>query len=344
MDRNRPSAPRSGEPFDLLIRGGTVIDGSGAPAFRADVAVRGDRIAAVGPVEGGAKRVIDAQGLVVAPGFVDVHAHDDVAVMSTPMDFKLMQGVTTDIVGNCGTGVAPADEPVRRALEAGFEATVLGPVPAVRWRTFGEYMRAVEESRPAVNVGCLVPHGVVRTCVLLNERRAPEPAELEAMRERVAEGMAAGALGLSTGLIYEPGRYAQTPEIIALAKVSAASGGVYVSHIRNEAERLLEAVAEAATIGQEAGLPVQISHHKAAGRPNWGRTAASIRYIEEQRSQGQDITFDVYPYTAGSTILAAMNQVTVEDEDPSEVLVASVRGHPEYEGKRLPEIGQMLGV
>ena len=342
-DRSHPAPQASGEPFDLLIRRGSVIDGTGSPAVAADVAVRGDRIAAVGQVDGVALRTIDAAGLAVAPGFIDVHAHDDAAVMTTPMDFKLMQGVTTDIVGNCGAGIAPADEPVRRALEAGFEATVLGPAPEVTWRTFGEYMRAVEESRPALNVGCLVPHGVVRSCILARERRAPEAAELEAMRERVAEGMAAGALGLSTGLIYESGRYAETEEVIELAKAAAEYGGVYVTHMRNESAQLMEALAEAVRIGREAALPLQVSHHKASDPANWAKTRESIRYIEEQRAAGLDITFDVYPYTAGSTILAAMTHVQ-EEPDPEMVMVASVKGGPEFEGKTLGQIAVALGT
>lgn len=330
------------EPFDLLIRGGTVIDGTGAPGYAADVAVRGDRIAAVGPVEGPARRVIEAQGLVVSPGFIDVHAHDDAAVIASPaVDFKLMQGVTTDIVGNCGLGVAPAAAPVRRALEAGAEADVLGPVPEDTWRTFREYMQAVEAAHPALNVGCLVPHGVVRTGVMMLERRPPDPAELAAMREAVAEGMAVGALGLSTGLIYVPGRYAETAEIVEVAKAAAEAGGLYVSHIRDEGPALLEAVAEAVEIGREVELPVQISHHKSSGGQNRGMTVQSLRLIEQSRAEGVDVAFDVYPYTAASTILAALMRAP-EEWDPEAVLVASAGGRAEYEGKTLAQIAEAL--
>ncbi len=347
----QPPEPGSGEPFDLLIRGGSVVDGTGSPAFPADVAVRSDRIAAVGEVAGPARRVIEARGLVVAPGFIDVHAHDDAAVLATPaMDFKLMQGVTTDIVGNCGAGVAPADDAFPDYFRAGV-ANVLGPLPeqrpdgrpSVPWRSFGEYMAAVDEARPALNVGCLVPHGVVRFAALRLERRSPGAGELAAMREMVDEAMAAGALGLSTGLIYPPGSFAETEEIIELAKVAAAAGGVYASHIRDEAERLLEAVAEAVEVGRKAGLPVQISHHKAGAPPIWGKTKESIAFIEKERQEGMDITFDVYPYTAGSTVLAAIAGAGRE-YDTDTVLVASVSGRREFEGKTLTELAALLGV
>jgi N-acyl-D-amino-acid deacylase len=178
---------------------------------------------------------------------------------------------------------------------------------------------------------------------MATERRVPSDPELAEMREHVAEGMAAGALGLSTGLIYPPGAFAETDEIIELSKVVAESGGIYMSHIRNEAERLLEAVDEAITIGRKAGCPVEISHHKASARSVWGRTEESIRLIELAREAGNDVTFDAYPYTAGSTILSAARGVSREIE-PDSIMVASVQQHREYEGKTLEQIGGMLGL
>ena len=327
--------------YDLLIRGGEIIDGTGSPRYAADLAVRDGRIAAIGPVDGTARRTIDATGRVVTPGFIDVHAHDDAAVLTTPMDFKLMQGVTTDIVGNCGAGIAPALRDGQRGMP-GVEI-VLGPLPEAAWETFGEYMDAVDAAHPAVNVGCFIPHGIVRARHVSLENRPPTEDELAAMVADVEEGMAAGALGLSTGLIYLPGTFAQTDEIIALARASARADGIYMSHIRNESDRLLEAVGEAITIGREAGLPVQVSHHKASDRPNWGKTAESIALIERERASGIDVTFDVYPYTAGSTILAAARGVQAEIE-PEMVMVASVREKREYEGKNLAQIAEMLGM
>ncbi len=328
-------------PFDLLIRGGTVLDGTGAPGVRADVGVHNGRIAAIGSLDGAAKREIDATGRAVTPGFIDVHAHDDAAVLTTPMDFKVMQGVTTDIVGNCGAGVAPALGEGLRGLPA--VEVVLGPLPEATWRTFGEYMQVVDDADLAINVGCFVPHGIVRARHLGMDRRAPEPDELAAMKADVDEGMAAGALGMSTGLIYIPGTFAATDEVVALTSVVAKHGGIYMSHIRDESERLLEAVEEAITIGREAGCPVEISHHKASARSVWGKTADSIEMIEKAREAGTDVTFDVYPYTAGSTILSAARGVTREIE-PDSIMVASVQQHREYEGKTLGEIGKMLGV
>jgi N-acyl-D-amino-acid deacylase len=329
------------EPYDLVIRGGAIIDGTGAPRFQAAVAVLDGRIAAVGAAEGPARQVIDATGRVVAPGFIDVHAHDDAAVLTTPMDFKLMQGVTTDIVGNCGAGVAPALPGGSRGLP-GVEM-VLGSLPPATWDTFGEYMDTVDRAELALNVGCFVPHGIVRARHLGMDRRAPSEGELAAMRADVDEGMAAGALGLSTGLIYIPGTFAETAEVIALTEVSARHGGIYMSHIRDESERLLEAVDEAIKIGGEAGCPVEISHHKASARSVWGKTADSIAMIEKARESGTDVTFDVYPYTAGSTILSAARGVSREIE-PDSIIVASVNEHREYEGKTLEEIGAALGI
>jgi len=324
--------------YDLLVRGGAVYDGTGSPGRRADVATRDGLIVAVGTVDGAAKRTIDAGGMAVAPGFVDVHSHDDAVVLGGSMDFKLMQGVTTDIVGNCGAGVAPMGETLMPGAEL-----VLGAKVTPTWRSFGEYMEEVDRSSLALNVGCLVPHGAVRFRRMGMDVREPTAVELSEMRADVAEGMDAGALGLSTGLIYPPGTFAKTREIIELARIAAAGGGIYASHIRNEADGLMDAVAEAIAIGGAAGLPVQISHHKASGQQNWGKTKESIELIERRCNEGLDITFDVYPYVAASTVLSAMAR-RPEAADPDSVLVASVRDKREYEGKTIAQIGEMLDL
>ena len=330
--------------YDTLIRNGQVIDGTGAPARRADVAVAGGRIAAVGTVEGEAERDIDATGLVVAPGFIDVHSHDDIALLNNPgLDFKAAQGVTTVVCGNCGAGAAPANDRLQQFYARGLEG-ILGPISDFAWQSLGEFYQAVRAARPAVNAAFLVPHGVLRVTAMGWERRPPSGDELATMKEHLAEGMDNGAIGLSTGLMYRPGAYAETEELIALARVAARFGGLYVSHIRNEGAGLLDSVREAIRIGEEAELPVQISHHKASGRANWGLTEQSLSIIEEARARGLDVTIDAYPYSAASTALAALvtRGQLVRGLAPNDILVASVKHQHQYEGKRLDEVAAMM--
>src|SRR5215471_11035774 len=330
--------------YDLVIRGGMVYDGTGAPGTPVDVAVRGERIAAVGaiPERGGAE--IDASGLAVSPGFIDVHSHDDFAVLLDPeMAFKVMQGVTTDVVGNCGSGVIPFDDAVRR-----FRRFAPGAAPPP-WSDLAGYMARVDEARPSCNVAVLMGHGTLRSGAMGAEQRAPRPAEMAQMRAWVREGVAAGAVGLSTGLIYEPGRYARAEEIIELVRELGPDGGLYATHMRNEADALLDAVREAIRIGEEAGAPVQISHHKASGRANWGTVSRSLALIAEARARGLDVTADQYPYTAGSTSLAAVVQNGAFRADSpggigrtsaADVLIASAPVHREWEGLRLSELAR----
>jgi N-acyl-D-amino-acid deacylase len=332
--------------YDLLIRGGRVIDGTGAPPRDADVAVAEGRIAAVGSVDGEAVRVIDAAGRAVAPGFIDVHSHDDVALLLDPrLDFKAAQGVTTVVCGNCGIGAAPANERLEQFYARGLEV-ILGPLKDFAWRSLGQFYDAVRAARPAVNAAFLVPHGALRIATMGWEQRAPSEAELAEMKEHLREGMAAGAAGLSTGLIYVPGTFAETGELIELTKVVAEFGGIYVSHIRDEGYRLLEAVEEAIRIGEEAGVPVQISHHKAGGRDNWGRTKESLALIGAARARGVQVTIDAYPYTANSTALAALARGgrLTRFVDPESILVASVKRQHQYEGKRLDEVAAMMDL
>jgi len=338
--------PEAGSPFDLVIRGGLVVDGTGAPAFPADVAVAGDRIAAVGQVHQEAVRTIDASGLVVAPGFIDVHTHDDLAVLRTPsVDFKVRQGVTTDIVGNCGMGAAPTSEAYLDFYRTVL-GDILGPMGALSWRTTEEFYRAVEEAGPSLNVASFVPHSTIRFLAMGVERRPPAPAEMTAMKELLAQGMEAGALGLSTGLIYPPGLFAATEELIELGRVAGDHGGIYASHIRDEADGMLDAVAEALRIGEEGGVPVQISHHKATMERNWGKVEQSLRMIDDARSRGLDVTVDIYPYTAGSTYLGAFVAHPEEMSSTSgeELLIASVKHQHEHEGMTLAEIARRMGL
>jgi N-acyl-D-aspartate/D-glutamate deacylase len=267
---------------DVVIRGATLYDGSGRPGSKGDLALKGERIVAVGTVMiAGTPQVIDGTGLAVAPGFIDLHTHSD-TVLPRPKtranECYLMQGVTTVITGNCGSG--PVD--------------------------VAAYFKALESGRVGSNVIHLVPHNAVRSAVMRNANRQPTPDELKRMEDLVDRGMRDGAWGMSTGLIYNPGTYAKTEELIDLAKVVARHGGFYASHIRNEGVGVLDAIAEALRIGREAELPVHVSHLKASGRQVWGKAGDIIATIEAARRQGQAVTADQYPYTASSTSLRAM--------------------------------------
>jgi N-acyl-D-aspartate/D-glutamate deacylase len=269
---------------DVVIKGATLYDGSGKPGQPGDLALRGERIVAVGSFAvAGRPRVIDGKGLVVAPGFIDLHTHCDTGDPSLTQEAGksnlcyLTQGVTTVVTGNCGSG--PTD--------------VAG------------YFQKLEANPVGTNVIHQVPHNSVRRQVMGNANRVPTAAELERMQALVDRCMKEGAWGLSTGLIYNPGTYAKTDEIVALARVAARHGGHYASHIRDEGAGLLAAVNEALTIGREAGLPVHISHLKASGRQNWGKAADAVALIEQARGQGQAVTADQYPYIASSTSLSA---------------------------------------
>jgi N-acyl-D-amino-acid deacylase len=336
--------------YDLVIRNALIVDGTGAPPFEASVGLRGDRIATVGEIAQRGAVELDARGLTVAPGFIDVHSHDDWAVLLTPeMDFKVMQGVTTDIVGNCGMGAAPnpAAAVIFRALH--------GPATKVPdWTDYAGYLRVVDENPPSLNVAVLAGHGSLRLGAMGNAKREPTADEMATMRGWLRDAIDAGAVGLSTGLIYEPGRYARTEEIIELASELRRSGALYASHMRNEANRLLDAVRETIRIGEEAGVAVQISHHKASGAENWGMVRESLQLIEDARARGLDVTADQYPYTSGSTVLSAAIQNGVLDETgshggigrvpPDNLLIASMPSHPEWEGKRLDQLAAEMDL
>jgi len=324
----------------IAIINGQVMDGSGRPGYHADLLVKDDRIASIGKIEKetlSASEVIDAGGLVVAPGFIDIHAHADFALLQNgAASHKIMQGVTTEIIGNCGTGPVPANEDVKQYFDT-FLQFMFGPIETGGLSTVGEFFDTLEEQGIAINTAYYVPHGIIRMYVMSMEAREPTPDELEQMKELVREGMREGALGISTGLIYPPGSFAKTDELIELAKAAGEFGGIYASHIRDETDNLAEAMAEAIEIGEKAGVPVQIAHHKAVGKRNWGKVADSIRLIEEARKRGLDITTDQYPYTATSTILGAI----IAEEglgDPADILIASTKYDHSLEGKTLQEI------
>ena len=331
----------------LIIRNASLVDGSGQPAFAGDLAVTGDRITAIGrlasDLEGQDTVTIDASGHVLAPGFVDVHTHDDGALLRHPgMEFKLSQGCTSLVIGNCGFSAAPA---VIGRMDAsgliGVEAT---------WSDLAGFRAAVDAAKPAVNTMALIGHNSIRTLAMGSpvageERREPTTSELDDMRAHVALAMEQGACGFSTGLIYEPGRYASTDEVVELAREAAAAGGLYATHMRNEGDRLLEAVDEAIHIGHTAGLPVQISHHKSAGRRNWGRIGESLARVDAANAAGADVTLDVYPYTAGSGPMAQYFNVDNVDPELAEVIrFASCPAVPAYEGRSAVDIALDEGI
>lgn len=295
----RPGRVEAAPTFDLVLRGGTILDGTGAPAFRADLAVKGDTIAAIGDIaDTRAARSLDVRGLHVCPGFIDMHTHSDSSILAHPGDeSRARQGITTEITGNCGSSAAPlagvAATETRLALAAaGIE---------VDWTDVASYYARIERMRFAVNQAMLVGQGTLREGVVGAGDREARPDEIDAMVRALEEALDQGALGLSTGLEYTPGRYTPTAEIVALSRVIARRGGFYASHIRNEERQLLEAVDEAIRVGREAGVRVQVSHVKASGRGNWGKQVASLALIESARRDGVDVLGDAYPYTAYST-------------------------------------------
>lgn len=290
--------------YDLLIKNGRVLDGTGAPWTAADVAVNGGQIVAMGNLHGErGVQTIDAEGLCVAPGFIDIHSHSDVAVLANPRaESKIRQGVTTEVVGQCGSSPAPLGP---RSAESGREIlSEYGLEPT--WHDVRGYVRAVAAKGSSVNIVPIVGHSAIRVMVMGMERRAPTAEELGEMMQLVDAAMLDGARGMSSGLIYPPSSYADVDELAALAGVVARHDGIYMTHMRNESEGLLESIEEAIAVGRRAGVRVQISHHKAVGRPNWGLPAQSLPLMEAARRDGVDVTADQYPYIASSTGLSSV--------------------------------------
>jgi N-acyl-D-amino-acid deacylase len=276
---------------DLIIRNGRVLDGTGNSWFRADIAIKNGKIIHIGRSDSlTAAATIDAADRIVAPGFIDVHTHIEGEESQNPTaDNFILDGVTTVVTGNCG------------ASETDMSS----------------YLRFIDSLRPSINVAALIGHNSVRRAVMGTANRKPSEEELQKMENLVAKAMRDGAVGLSTGLIYIPGTYAETGEVVRLAKAAARFGGVYASHMRDEGDRVKEAIDEAIGIGREAGLPVQISHFKVSGQQNWGRSRETLQLIEKARSSGIDVTIDQYPYTASSTSLSTLfpDELLSDDAD-----------------------------
>jgi N-acyl-D-amino-acid deacylase len=288
--------------YDILIKNGVIYDGSGGKPYKGEVAIKGDRIAYVGPHAPGkaATRTIDVHGQAVSPGFINMLAHPEESLMVDGRALSdLTQGVTLEVMGEDSMGPLT---PSMRALALQRQGDIKYPVT---WTTLGQYMDGLQTRGISVNVASFVGEGTVRTNLLGEDDVQPTPAQLQAMGALVRQAMEEGALGLTTALIYAPNTYAKTPELIALAKVSAQCGGMYISHMRSEGDRLNEAVDELIAIAKASGAPAEIYHLKAAGRSNWGKLDTVIGQVEKARASGTRITADMYTYTAGATGLDA---------------------------------------
>jgi N-acyl-D-amino-acid deacylase len=360
--------------YDVLFRNVRVIDGTGAPWFYGEVAVKGDEIKEVSyRIKGKAKKTVDGKNMVLSPGFIDSHSHSDTCWFADKRgESKIRQGVTTEVTGQCGASPAPVTDKRRGSAlslktDEGMEIT---------WSTFGEYLSLLEENGVGINIVPLVGHGALRSCAVGYENRPPTHEELEDMKALLVEALEAGAFGFSSGLIYPPSSFADTQELIELAKVMSPYGGIYETHMRNEGMGLLKSVEEAISIGRQANVPVQISHHKASAEKAWGSVNESLAMIKEARARGIDVTCDQYPYIASATGLTAIipswaheggpkallarlkdpdvsarlkNEVE-EAQGPTggwhKMLITSVTGEKNKfaEGKRIPEIAGILNL
>ena len=324
--------------FDLIIRNATVIDGTRAPRFQADIAVKAGKIARIGKVKQKGKKEIDAAGKIAAPGFIDAHTHDDRLMLSSPdMAPKVSQGVTTVVAGNCGISLAPAPQ--------GMRAPVAVPMDLLddeggwfRFRTFREYVQALKKKPAATNCALLVGHSLLRVQTMDDTSRTATRAEIKKMQDMVDEAMKAGAIGVSTGLYYEPAAAAPTEEVIEICRPLAKHGGIYCTHMRDEGDRVVDSLEESFRTGRELGVPVVISHHKVVGKANHGRSAETLPIIE-RAMRSQKIGLDCYPYHASSTILSASRAANA-----TKVLVTWSKPHPEAAGMELGEIKKTLGL
>ncbi len=294
--------------FDLLIKGATIVDGTGAKTWVGDAAIAGDRFVALDRhIQGQARRIIAADGYMLAPGFIDIHCHSDFSIFDHPdADIKLRQGVTLEVLGNCGTSLAPLDAISRTLIPAESDSDIQSWEHPLDWTSYGQYARTLEASGLSINVTGLVGHGTLRLAVMGPSDKTPTPGRMDHLKSLLSQSMDEGAAGLSTGLIYAPGCFADTRELIELARVAGSKGGYYASHIRNEADRIITALEEIIRIGREAQIPVHVSHLKIAGKKNWALWETVVEKLTTARSEGVDITCDVYPYFHSCTTILAL--------------------------------------
>jgi N-acyl-D-amino-acid deacylase len=325
--------------FDLLIRNAQVVDGTGAPRFAGDIGIRGDRIERIGDLAAHSGTTeIDLAGRVAAPGFIDCHTHDDRAMLSGgEMAPKVSQGITTVVGGNCGISLAPMPRPVPQPVtpplnlldeEGGW----------FRFRTFGAYLDALKAQPAATNAAMLVGHTTLRVATMDDLQKPATPAQVKAMRALVQEAMEAGAIGVSTGLFYEPAIAAPTEEVIETCRPLKDFGGVYCTHMRDEGDGIFDSLEETFRIGREVGVPVVISHHKLIGAANYGRSTETLEFIRRNMAL-QPICLDCYPYTAGSTVLSIDRAA-----NSTRVIVTWSKSLPQFAGQDLDAIERQMGV
>lgn len=324
--------------FDIIIRNATIIDGTGAERYDGDVAIAGDRIEHIGDLAGAeAAQEIDAAGLILAPGFIDAHTHDDRVLLSAgEMTPKVSQGVTTVIGGNCGISLAPMPRPVKRPVTPPLDL-LDDSGEWYRYKTFGDYLEALRAQPAAINSAMFVGHTTLRAIVMDDLDHPATQAEIAAMQEHVSEAMEAGAIGVSTGLAYPPAMAATTEEVIELCRPMARHGGIYATHMRDEGDHTMASLDESLRIAREVGVQLLISHHKLAGENNHGRSTETLPYIEEHMGR-QHVCLDCYPYAASSTILTADHA-----RNSPRTIVTWSKAMPAYSGWDLADVVKALG-